>query len=67
MYGDEKVPMPYTSSEISKCQPTLTERIKRERDEVAARLADLDAALQALEASPEVKKVLDLVQKVARY
>lgn len=67
MYGNEAVPMPCTASEISKYQPTLTERIKRERDEVAARLADLDTALQALEANPQVKAVLDLVQKVSRY
>lgn len=66
MYGNEPVPMSCTS-ELNKYQPTLTERIKRERDEAAARLADLDAALQALETNPQVKAVLDLVQKVSRY
>lgn len=66
MYGNEAVPEPCTL-DINKYQPTLTERIKRERDEAAARLADLDAALQALETNPQVKAVLDLVRKVSRY
>lgn len=67
MYGNESVPTAYVGGELSKIQPTLTERIKRERDEVATHLADLDAALQVLDANPQVKTVLDLVQKVARY
>ena len=48
-------------------RPTLTERLKDERQGLATRLAELDAALAALESNPEVQKILDLVQKVARY
>lgn len=48
-------------------RPTLTERLKGERQDIAGRLAELDAAIAALEANPQVQTILDLVQKVARY
>jgi len=47
-------------------RPTLTERLKEERASYASRLAELDAAISALEANPQVQVVLDLVQKVSR-
>lgn len=47
--------------------PSLTERLKAQREEAAKRLSELDAAIGALEANPQVQAVLDLVQKVARY
>ena len=48
-------------------RPTLTERLKQERQAHADKLTELDSAIAALEANPEVQRILDLVQKVARY
>jgi hypothetical protein len=48
-------------------RPTLTERLKQERLGISIRLNELDAAINALEANPQVQTILDLVQKVARY
>jgi len=48
-------------------RPTLTERLKQERIDLSKRLSELDAAISALEANPQVQTILDLLQKVARY
>lgn len=52
---------------IEVARPTLTERLTQERDGLRSRLVELDAAIGALEANPQVQAVLDLVQRVARY
>lgn len=46
---------------------TLTERLKEERTNVNSRLQELDQAITALEAQPEMQRLLDIIQKVARY
>ena len=66
MYGMPE-PVPTCDNSIMKYQPTLTERLKREQGELQSRLTEVNAALAALEANPQVQTVLDLVQKVARY
>lgn len=66
MYGMDQ-PMPCSPTELVKCQPTLTERLKREQADLSARLKEVTEAITALEANPQVQAVLDLVQKVARY
>ena len=65
MYDDNKNLA--TSGCIEVRRQTLTERLKEERQGLSSRLAELDAAISALEANPQVQAVLDLVQKVARY
>lgn len=42
---------------------TLSERLKQERQLVANRLNEIDSVLAALDANPQVKDVLDLLQK----
>ena len=46
---------------------TLTERLKEERVSVNARLQELNQAITALEAQPQIQGLLDIIQKVARY
>lgn len=67
MYGHCGEPVPTTDCKVKTYQPTLTERLKREQADLSDRLAEINAALSALEANPQVQAVLDLVQKVARY
>lgn len=43
---------------------TVGERLRIEAAELRKRLSDVDAAIEALEGSPEVEKVLNLVSKV---
>lgn len=45
-------------------RPTLTERLQRDRQELQARLDEINAALTALESNPQLQQVLDIVQKV---
>ena len=67
MYDTEKVPANSLGMCIEASRPTLTERLKQERNNLSRRLEELDAAIIALEANPQVQAILDLVQKVARY
>ena len=43
--------------------PTMRERLERKRIVLLASLADVDAALGALNQNPDVEAALDLVQK----
>jgi|CXWL01.1.fsa_nt_gi uncharacterized membrane protein YfbV (UPF0208 family) len=65
---NEDDPIPTTTTGmIGKCyQPTLTERLKRDQADLRSRLEEIDEAIAALEANPQVQAVLDLVQRVAR-
>jgi hypothetical protein len=66
MYDDAPVPSaPGRAVDIP--SQTLTERLHEERRRLGARLQELDAAISALEANPQIQLVFDLVQKVARY
>lgn len=49
---------------IKQCEsPSLLDNLKRRQRDAAERLNDLNAAIAALEANPEVAKVLELVAK----
>ena len=52
--------MPQASCEI---QNTVTDRLQNQKRQLESKLADVNAALAALEANPEVCKVLTLVGK----
>lgn len=43
--------------------PSMLDNLKRRQRDAAERLNDLNAAIAALEANPEVAKVLELVAK----
>lgn len=43
--------------------PSMLDNLKRRQREAAERLNDLNAAIAAMEANPEVAKVLELVAK----
>jgi len=66
--------MPYENYEIQKAalagieirQSTLTEKLEDERQQLATRLAEIDAILDQLNAHPEVQGVLDALQKLGR-
>ena len=44
-------------------QVTVRENLENKRDVLRTALADVDAALEALDANPEVSKVLELLAK----
>mgnify|MGYP001617728179 CR=1 FL=1 len=44
--------------------PTMTERLKRERANLASRLAEVDAALAVVESNPQVQQVIDALTKL---
>jgi len=44
-------------------QMTVRENLQNKKDTLTAALADVDAALEALDANPEVSKVLELLAK----
>jgi hypothetical protein len=48
-------------------QPSPLENLKQRREYLAQQLADHDAAIAALEANPEVTKVIELLAKVGSY
>ena len=43
---------------------TKTERLKRQRDELSARLQELNAALDVIEANPKFQEVIDALAKL---
>lgn len=58
----ENYPVPNAKCLEVPCS-TLSERLQQERQNLAARLAEIDASLSALNANPQVKEVLDVLQK----
>jgi len=66
--------MPYENDQLQKAalagieirQSTLTEKLEDERQQIATRLAEIDALLDQLNAHPEVQGVLDALQKLVR-
>ena len=44
--------------------PTLRERLLQQKAALAARLADVDKAIEALDANPNFEQVLDVIDKV---
>lgn len=61
MYGD--YPATETKSCIDVPRLTLSERLQQERNNLMQRVSEIDQVLAALEATPQVKMVLDLLQK----
>ena len=47
--------------------PTLTEQLNSERTRLIDRLKDVEAALYALDASPEAQKVVDAIARLGNY
>jgi dienelactone hydrolase len=48
-------------------KPQLREGLVSRRTRLQSQLKDLDAAIEALDANPEVAKLLELVGKASRY
>lgn len=46
---------------------TVTEELKIKKAMLEKKLADVNAAIEALEANPGVEKVLNLISKTGRY
>lgn len=44
--------------------PTMTERLRHERDNLKQRLAEVEAALSTIEANPQVQQVIDALTKL---
>jgi len=62
MYNE---PHTLVAKEASDCRPpSLLERLHDERKRLSARVADIDAALEALEQDPKVMETLELISKV---
>lgn len=61
MYGDYAAPVAKNCIDVP--QMTLSERLRHERQNLASRLSEIDSVLAALDANPQVKDVLDLLQK----
>ena len=55
------------SARLSASAPTITEQLKQEKVVLEERLAKVNEALTALQANPEVEKILNLISKVNRY
>lgn len=51
------------TSEKQAVAPSLLDNLRRRQIDASSRLADLNAAIAALEANPEVAKVLELVAR----
>lgn len=48
-------------------KPTVTESLEREKKSLLERLADIEEALAALRAHPEIQSVIDILSKHTRY
>lgn len=55
--------MPETKACIDVPRLTLSERLQQERNNLMQRVSEIEQVLAALEATPQVKLVLDLLQK----
>lgn len=51
---------------IEPCQRSALDELERRRDRTATKLAEIDAAISALKANPEILRVLDLLAKANR-
>lgn len=49
-----------------KRQP-IVEELKRQKQELERRLAEVNAAIKVLEDNPEFQKIYDVLNKVVRY
>ena len=44
--------------------PTITERLKRQQQELRARLAQIDEAVALIESNPQMQRVIDAISKL---
>ncbi len=47
--------------------PSVTEGLEMKRDRLLSQLAEVQEALDALQANPEIERVLNLVNKAGRF
>lgn len=64
MYEEANMPATALNKDIEVRRPTMTETLRERKAQLERQLAEVTAALVALESNPEVQKVLDLLQKV---
>ena len=64
---DELMKAGQCETEMSPRRLTIPEKLKTEKVNLEQRLADVNAAIEALEQNPEIERVLHLVSKVTRY
>ena len=62
--GGEITAAPQLSLADINVTPTMTERLRREREGLNVKLAEIEAALAAIEAHPEVQQVIDALTKL---
>ena len=62
--GGEITAAPQLSLADINVTPTMTERLRREREGLIVKLAEIEAALAASEAHPEVQQVIDALTKL---
>ncbi len=62
--GDTEAPSASRELSGSIGRPTMTERLKSQRDALRRRLTDVEAAIEAIEASPQVQKAVDALSKL---
>lgn len=63
MYGNELRAVETCGTDIRR--PSVSERLEMEHKNLSERLAQVNAALEALRKNPELQNLLDLVSKVA--
>ena len=63
-YGNQRNEVSCVPSIGRDVQPTIEERLLRRKSQLEADLADVNNALEALQANPEVLKIMCLISKV---
>jgi hypothetical protein len=62
-YGNEKTISPMSIGADYR-QPSIEERLLQQKQRLESNLSDVNAALEALQANPEVLKIMCLISKV---
>ena len=56
---------------MAECEPSrmqsTTERLHYERERLQARLKEVDSAIEAIEANPEIQKAIDAISKLGHF
>ena len=63
-YGDNIKNQVSCDTPMRNIQPTIEDRLLRRKAQLEADLADVNNALEALQANPEVLKIMCLISKV---
>lgn len=53
--------------EKSDCSPTARKQLEQKKARLTKELSDVDAAIEALDANPEIERVLTLVGRTVRF